>query len=510
MASDLELRRSLVKRIPARCHLSLVAQVDGRHRRDGQEDGLIAVMPLDILRLDLALILDTAAAEGLIIRVEHLDVTALLRHADAVIVADLRREVADGDDVVGRVLRLADEGDDAVLVVVAIDPLEAIPVEVDLPERLVVAVELVERAAVLEHLLVHRILLRQMPVEAVIVIPLDELAELTTHEQQLLAWMCDPVREERAQAGKLLPVIARHLADQRTLAVHDLIVRERQHEVLAERIHEGERDLVVVPLAVDRVERHVLEHVVHPAHVPLVVEAHAPHVDRLRDQRPGRRFLGNHQGLRMVLEDALIEFLEEVHGLEVARVAVLVRRPLAVLAAIVEVEHIRDCIDAQTVDVELLEPEHRVRDQEALDLRAAVVEVCRAPLPVLGKLLVVGLVERLAIEVAQALLILAEMARDPVHDDGDAVLMRLVHEIAEVVRCAEATRHGVITRDLVAPRAIEGMLTERHELDVRVVHLLDVVDELIREVAIGQVLSILRAAPGACMHFIRQHRALIG
>ena len=360
MASDFELRRSLVKRIPASGQLSLVAQIDSCHRRNRQHDGLIAVMPLDILRLDLALVLDAAAAEGLVVRVEYLDVAALLRHADAVAMADLRREVADGDEVVGRVLRLADEGDDAVLVVVAVDPLEAIPVEVDLPECLVVAIEFIECAAVLEHLLVHRVLLRQMPVEAVIVIPLDELAELAAHEQQLLAWMCDPIREERAQAGELLPVVARHLADQRALAVHDLVVRERQHKVLAEGVHEGERDLVVVPLAVDRVERHVLEHIVHPAHVPLVVEAHAAHVDRLRDQRPSRRFLSDHQGLRMILEDALVELLEEVHGLEVARVAVLVRRPLAILAAVVEVEHVRDCVDAQAVDVELLEPEHRV------------------------------------------------------------------------------------------------------------------------------------------------------
>jgi hypothetical protein len=54
--------------------------------------------------------------------------------------------------------------------------------------------------------------------------------------------------------------------------VHDLVVRERQDEVLGERVHERERQLVVMPAAVDRLVLEVRERVVHPAHVPLEAE----------------------------------------------------------------------------------------------------------------------------------------------------------------------------------------------------------------------------------------------
>ena len=52
--------------------------------------------------------------------------------------------------------------------------------------------------------------------------------------------------------GQLLPAVAGHLAQQRPLAVDDLVVADRQHEVLAPGVHERERQLVVVVLAVDR------------------------------------------------------------------------------------------------------------------------------------------------------------------------------------------------------------------------------------------------------------------
>jgi hypothetical protein len=78
----------------------------------------------------------------------------------------------------------------------------------------------------------------------------------------------------------LLPDIARHLADQRALAVHDFIVRKGQHEVLVERVQAAEREVVVVILAMDRVLGEVAQRIVHPAHVPLHAEAEAADVDR--------------------------------------------------------------------------------------------------------------------------------------------------------------------------------------------------------------------------------------
>ena len=212
----------------------------------------------------------------------------------------------------------------------------------------------------------------------------------------------------------------------------------------------------------------------------------------------------------MVLEDRFVELLEEVHRLKVARATVLVRLPLAVLTPVVEIEHIRDCVDAQPVDVELLEPEQRIRDEEALHLCAPVVEIGCAPLPVLRACFVIGLIEVLAVEMTKPLLILAEMPRHPVHDDADAVLMRRIDQIAEVIGRTVAARHGEVARRLIAPRTVIRVLAERHELDVSVVHVLDIADELIRQIAVGEILPFKRAAPRSCMHFIGEHGALVG
>ena len=58
--------------------------------------------------------------------------------------------------------------------------------------------------------------------------PLAPLAEFATHEQHLLAGLGVHVAEQQAQIGELLPLVSRHFADQRTFAVHDFIVRQRQ------------------------------------------------------------------------------------------------------------------------------------------------------------------------------------------------------------------------------------------------------------------------------------------
>ncbi len=94
-----------------------------------------------------------------------------------------------------------------------------------------------------------------------------------------------------AQIGESLPLVARHAAEDRALAVHDLVMRQRQNEILGESVMQAEQDLAVMMAAMDRVLRHVVESVVHPAHVPFVAEAKPAPVNRTRHLRPGGRFL---------------------------------------------------------------------------------------------------------------------------------------------------------------------------------------------------------------------------
>ena len=324
-------------------------------------------------------------------------------------------------------------------------------------------------------------IVQQVPVERVLVAPFAPLPELAAHEQQLLARVRRHVGTEQPVVGALLPLVARHPVEQRALAVHHLVVGDRQRELLRPGVHERESNEAVVVAAVHRVERRVAQRVVHPAHVPLEVEAEAAEVHGLRDAREGGGLLGEDERTRVVAADGGVELAHELDGVEVLPSAVAVRHPLAGLAAVVEVEHRGHRVHAQPVHVVLVEPVQRVRHQEVADLVAAVVEDLRAPVGVLAEARVGVLVQRSAVELREAVLVAREVRRHPVHDHAEAGLVAAVHEVHEVLGRAEARRGREVAHHLVTPGAVERVLGHAHQLDVRVPLLEHVRDQLVGE-----------------------------
>src|ERR1017187_9067966 len=86
-----------------------------------------------------------------------------------------------------------------------------------------------------------------MPVQARVVVPLGSLAELATHEKQLFAGLGELVAGKKAEIRELLPLVAGHAGEQRAFAVYDLVVRQRQDEMLAVRIDRPEGQPVGMP-----------------------------------------------------------------------------------------------------------------------------------------------------------------------------------------------------------------------------------------------------------------------
>ena len=142
-------------------------------------------------------------------------------------------------------------------------------------------------------------------------------------------------------------------------------------------------------------------------------------------------------------------------------------QPLAGPAAVVEVQHRRDGVDAQAVDVELVHPEQRVGDEEVAHLRPAVVEDQRSPVGVLAEPRVFVLVQRGSVEAAKREIVLGEVRGHPVEQHADAGAVACVDEKAEVVRRAVARRGREVARHLISPRARERVLRHRQQLDVR-------------------------------------------
>src|SRR5207302_7493271 len=125
-------------------------------------------------------------------------------------------EVANTEHDVSRRLGFADKTERARGAVVAVDPLEARLVEVQLVERRLASVEPVHILHPFLQALVRRVL-EQVPVQALVVVPLPPLSELSTHKKQLLARLRIHVAEKQTKIVELLTVIAVHLSDARAL-----------------------------------------------------------------------------------------------------------------------------------------------------------------------------------------------------------------------------------------------------------------------------------------------------
>src|SRR5207245_11575606 len=128
-----------------------------------------------------------------------------------------------------------------------------------------------------------------MPVERMVMAPFAFLGELVSHEQKLLAGMTKHEAVVGAQIGEALPIVARHAADERALAVHNLVMGERQDEVFEKGVMQAEKDLAVMMLAVKRIFADVFERVVYPPYVSPVAESEPAPLHRLLNHWPRRR-----------------------------------------------------------------------------------------------------------------------------------------------------------------------------------------------------------------------------
>ena len=142
-------------------------------------------------------------------------------------------------------------------------------------------------------------LCRCTPVQISVMCPFFGLGKFTPHEQQLLAGMGPHVAVIGSQVRKCLCPLARHLFDHRSFAMHNLVVADRQDEILRILPHQRSCQVVLVILAMHRLALDVGQRIVHPAHVPFEPKPKTAPVHRLRHTRKRRTFLGNCHHIRV-------------------------------------------------------------------------------------------------------------------------------------------------------------------------------------------------------------------
>src|SRR4051794_11484083 len=161
-------------------------EVYDRERRQGDGEHVGSPVPADRRRFHTAEIAQSTAAILRGVAVQHLAPDAAAGDADAVVVARHRREVEHGEDDLRWVGPDAQEAECALRGVVDVAPFEARGVVVASVKRRLFAVKTVQVSHPALDLLVACVV-REVPLQAAVVVPLRPLAELGAHEQELLA-----------------------------------------------------------------------------------------------------------------------------------------------------------------------------------------------------------------------------------------------------------------------------------------------------------------------------------
>ena len=269
-------------------------------------------------------------------------------------------------------------------------------------------------------------------------------------------------------------------------------MRDRQHEIFGEGVHQREGDVLMVILAEPRVKLEIVAHIVHPAHVPLEVEAKPSDLGRICHKRPRGRLLRHHQHARVDGKRHRVERAQKVDGLEIFFAAVAVSRPFAVAASVIEIQHRRHRVHAQPVHMILAQPKRRGGEKKAPYLAFAIVEYARAPAVMLALLRFGVLVKIGSVKFAQSMLVLAKVRRHPVENDGDPLLMQPVHKIHEIMRRTVARGRRKVAGALIAPRIVQRILRDRHQLHAVVAQF-----GHIRRKLVGKRAVIVKAAVAA-------------
>ena len=237
---------------------------------------------------------------------------------------------------------------------------------------------------------------------------------------------------------------------------------------------------------------------VRQAHPEPVVKADAAVVHPPAQSRHPRHVLSDGDGRRDELMRELVR-QHQVHD----RVGVGGHRKVLVVVArkadvdpVVVIQHAGDAVEPEPVKVVLVEPVLDVGQQIAQRLVAAVIEQPRVPLAVVAGVALqkVVLAPTLPeVKPGQAVVRVAGDVR--VHDiqeHADPELVRLVHQVLEVLGRARPGAHGERVGDVVAERRVVCVLLDGHQLDRVISALLDAGKDVVCKIPVRRHLLVRR------------------
>ena len=150
-----------------------------------------------------------------------------------------------------------------------------------------------------------------------------------------------------------------------------------------------------------------------------------------------------------------------------------------------------------------------VGNEKALHFFPAHVKTARAPALVLHPVLALILVKRAAVKFIKAVRVLRKMGGHPVQDHADPRAVQDVHKLHKIPRRAETGGGRVISADLIAPRAVKGVLHHRQQFHMGISHGLDIGGKILRQLPVGKIGAVLVPPERPQVHFVNVERLAV-
>ena len=208
-----------------------------------------------------------------------------------------------------------------------------------------------------------------------------------------------------------------------------------------------------------------------------------------------------------------IEVLEELDSVEVLISAVLVGKPLSFLLAVVQIQHGSNGVNADSVDMVLVDPVVDVGDQEVGNLILRQIEDPGAPVGMLSAARIGIFIDAGPVKFRKTESVGAEVRGHPVKDHADTMLVERIYQVHEILGMSVSGCGSIVTCHLVSPGSVEGMLGNTHEFHMCEFHDTQVLDETVSKLSV--IVETFRGSvgmlhPGADMALVDHQRLAIG
>ncbi len=173
------------------------------------------------------------------------------------------------------------------------------------------------------------------------------------------------------------------------------------------------------------------------------------------------------------------------------------------------VEHRGDAIEAETVEMEVLQPVLAVGQKEMHHLILAVVKTKAVPSRMLVPVARIEILVGITGQIAKTLhLVLHSVTVYNIHNDGNTIGMGRINQCFQFLRRTETAGCRKETADMIAERSIVGMFLYGHNLDAVVAILDDTGQHIFTELIVStHLLCVLRHTD---MALVNQERRLVG